>query len=80
MISDEQRSRLTELALKALDTIEADYGEDAELADAILIYEIKLPDGATDGNWHSTNTRASVNVGMLSLTVAAIEQRKEMDE
>ena len=26
MISDEQRSRLTELALKALDTIEADYG------------------------------------------------------
>jgi hypothetical protein len=73
VITDEQRQAVTGLALKALDTIENEE-EDATLGDAIIVFEVVYDDGSSAGNWHATNVRTSVNLGLLHLTAAAMTQ------
>jgi hypothetical protein len=69
VIEDDQRQALTGLALRALDTITEEYGEDAELRDAVIVFEVGRTD--TDGETisellhHSTSHRSTVVVGML---------------
>lgn len=48
MISEEDRAALADLAMRALDTILEDYGEDAELCAASLVFEVRLRDGDGD--------------------------------
>lgn len=43
-ITDQDRARIGQLALDAIDDIIRDYGEDAVLEDAVLIYEVSYPD------------------------------------
>ncbi len=70
--ADEDRARIGDLALSAFRSVE-DYGDDAELLDAILVYEVSVPDDdderGTEGSWHATSYRASVNVGMLTMAL-----------
>ncbi len=44
MITDEDRARLGGLAMRAIDSIIEQYGDDAQLEDALIVYEISLPD------------------------------------
>ena len=46
-MTEDDRRDLADLAMRALDTIHADYGEDAELCAASLVFEVKVRD-ATD--------------------------------
>ena len=43
-MTDEDRKELADLALRALDTINEDYGEDAELIAACLTFEVASRD------------------------------------
>jgi hypothetical protein len=55
MISDADRARLADLAMRAIDTIIEDYGDDAELVAASLVFEVKVPDADGDEDedrWH----------------------------
>lgn len=52
MITDEDRSRLAGLAMRALDRIVEDYGDDAELVAASLVFEVKATDEDGDAVWH----------------------------
>lgn len=78
MIDDEQRARLSTLALQALDDIDELYGDEAELVDAVLVYEVRLPGDDPDSddeddtvrtelNHRSTNFRSTVTSGMLRI-------------
>jgi hypothetical protein len=42
MVNEQDRSDLADLAMRALDTIEDDYGENAELAAASLVFEVRV--------------------------------------
>ena len=53
MITDKDKQELGDLVFRALDTIENDYGEDAELAAACIVFEVKVKDGRDgDYTWH----------------------------
>ena len=74
MISDEKRAALTDLALRTLDTIEEDYGEDAELGDAVIVFDVLVPDAddpdappTSYGNYLSTTERSCVVSGLLRM-------------
>src|SRR5689334_22644331 len=43
VIGEEDRRLLGDLAMRAIDSIVEGYGEDATLEDAVLIYEVALP-------------------------------------
>ena len=43
MISDDDRARLADLAMRALDTID-EYGDGAEITAASLVFEVRVPD------------------------------------
>ena len=70
MIADEDRARLTDLVLGALDDIIERYGEDAELEDAVLVYEVSYPDDEHDAerlteiSSQTTTHRAAVAGGL----------------
>ncbi len=52
-ITEDDRRALGDLALRALDTIAEDYGEDAELVTAALVFEVKTVDDEDDEDvWH----------------------------
>jgi hypothetical protein len=51
-MTDDDRARVADLAMRALDTILEDYGEDAELVAASLVFEVKLKDEDGDDVWH----------------------------
>lgn len=53
MISDEDRRQLADLAMRALDTILEDYGDEAELVAASLVFEVKVTDEEGEDMWHS---------------------------
>lgn len=52
MIDEDARRSLADLALRALDRISSDYGEDAELVAASLVFEVKTRDEVGDDEWH----------------------------
>lgn len=52
MISEEDRQAVADLALRALDTILEDYGEDAELMAACLCFEVRVVDEDGDDIYH----------------------------
>jgi hypothetical protein len=47
-ISDQDRADLADLAMRALDTILEDYGEDADLCAASLVFEVSTKDDDGD--------------------------------
>jgi hypothetical protein len=53
-MTDEDRAAVADLAMRALDTILADYGEEAELVAASLVFEVRVPDedDTDDDRWH----------------------------
>lgn len=73
-ITDEDRARLGELAARALDRIEQ-FGPEATLEDAVLVYEVSYPDPDHDGELaqevreESTTHRATVVVGLCAAEV-----------
>lgn len=74
MISDEKRASLTDLALRTLDTIEQEYGEDAELGDAVIVFDVLVPDAedpdappTNHGNYLSTTERSCIVSGLLRM-------------
>lgn len=75
MITDEDKTHLTELVMQALDSID-DLAPNAVLTDAVLIYEVGMPDEGGDGytisSWHSTTYRQSVVIGLLQQTLSAL--------
>lgn len=69
MISDEDRARLGEIAMRAIDTILEEFGEDATLEDAVLVYEVSYPEDdevLTEINAETTTHRATVAGGIAS--------------
>lgn len=50
-ITDEDRAKLADLSMRALDTILEDYGEDAELLGASLVFEVRVPSDDPDDDW-----------------------------
>lgn len=76
MISDEDKRALADLSLRALDCIEEEYGPDAELSGAVMVFEVRLPDpeSTTDTWMYQGNYRSMRGVspshagGMCQLT------------
>jgi hypothetical protein len=78
VIDDADRAELADLAMRALDCITDDYGEDAELICACLVFEVRTPnaddeddpDGATfHGNWRSLERNSPHHLaGLLAAT------------
>lgn len=71
MITDEDRSKLGELAMDAIDTILEQYGEEAILEDAILVFEVSAPDPEHPGERHTqinavTTTHRSTVAGGIA--------------
>lgn len=67
MITDEDRRKLGDLSMRALDAI-AEYGEDAELVGATLLFDVRVPadgdrDGAHYGNYVSLPGMSPNHVG-----------------
>jgi hypothetical protein len=60
-MTDDDRARLADLAMRALDTILEDYGEDAELVAASLVFEVKLKDEDGDDIWHGNYKSLEAN-------------------
>ena len=74
MISEEDRAALADLAMRALDTILEDYGEDAELMAASLIFEVRTKDDDGDdiyhGNYKSLAHNSPHHIGGLLRSTA----------
>lgn len=72
-ITDEDRAKLGDLAMRGIDQIIEHYGEDASLEDAVLLFEVAHPDPefedelATSIHAESTSHRATVTGGMAQL-------------
>lgn len=68
-MTDEDRQKLADLALRALDTIAADYGDDAELVGATIVFEVRVTDEDGDplyhGNFKSLEGMSPHHVGGL---------------
>lgn len=61
---------IARLAAKLIDELEAEYGDDANLADAVLIVELDHPD-ASIIRWKGTTTRPTILLGLgATLAVA----------
>lgn len=69
MISDQDRADLADLAMRALDTILEDYGEDADLCAASLVFEVRTEDEDGDsvyhGNYKSLKRNTPHHIGGL---------------
>lgn len=69
-ITDEDRAKLGDLAMGAIDTILDTYGEEASLEDAVLVFEVSYPDRDHEGetlteiNAQTTTHRATVAGGI----------------
>lgn len=67
MISDEDRKALSDMVFRALDTIEEEYGEDASLECAALVFEVRYrpladsPDAFTV-HWKMLRTSSPLHV------------------
>jgi hypothetical protein len=83
-ISDEKRSALSGLALQALDVIEEQYGDEAELGDAVIVFEVLTPDldepetgPINHGHYRATTNRTSIALGMIEMAKACMLQPVE---
>lgn len=74
MISDEDRRDLADLAMRAIDTILEDYGDDAELCAASLVFEVKVRDDDGEpiyhGNYKSLERNTPHHIGGLLYATA----------
>jgi len=74
MIPDAARTELADLAMRALDTIIEDYGEDADLCAASLVFEVKTRDADGDvvyhGNYKSLERNSPHHIGGLLYSTA----------
>ena len=75
MISDQDRADLGDLAMRAIDTIIEDYGEDAELCAASLIFEVRVTDPDDDeplyhGNYKSLSRNTPHHIGGLAQSLS----------
>jgi uncharacterized protein YnzC (UPF0291/DUF896 family) len=52
MITDEDKARLGDLAMRAIDKVIDEYGEDATLKMASLVFEVKVVDEDGDDVYH----------------------------
>jgi hypothetical protein len=75
---EEQRRALGELAARALDEIDQIEG-DAALGDAVLVYEIKIPDGSRVQS-DSIAKSPPMAVGLLTLALKNMTTPTEDDE
>lgn len=86
MIEATDKARLGELASAALDRIEREYGDEANLEDAVLVYEVSLPleDDPTERTSQlmsdSTSFRATVTAGMLNIEAANLSKFERLEE
>lgn len=83
MITDEDRQKLGDLAMRAIDSILDQYGEDATLEDAVLIFEVSrhdpdLGERVTEINGKTTTHRAAVVGGITA--AYAVTQLTEWGE
>lgn len=74
MITEEDRREVADLAMRALDTIDRDYGEDAELTAATLVFEVRAPDEDGDyryeGNYKSLARCSPFHIaGLLKVAI-----------
>lgn len=69
MITDDDRRELADLAMRALDTITEDYGDNADLCAASLVFEVKTTDDDGDpiyhGNYKSLDRNTPHHIGGL---------------
>jgi hypothetical protein len=77
VIRDEDRQGLADLAMRALDTIADDYGDDAELVAASLVFEVKVKDEGGEELWHGNYKSLEQNsphhiAGLLQATAEDI--------
>lgn len=74
MIGEEQRRALADLALRALDKIAEEYGEDADLIAATLVFEVRAKDEDGDdcyhGNYESLENSSPHHISGLLRTTA----------
>ena len=74
MISEEDRAALADLALRAIDTILEDYGEEAELCAACLVFEVRVgadepADEVFHGNYKSLERNSPHHIaGLMTAT------------
>lgn len=77
-MSEDAQARIGSLALNALDDIEELYGEDCEVLDAVLLFEVLVPgeDGEQDSIIHrvATSNRVAVINGIIDLAHSAVNQ------
>lgn len=73
-MTDDERQAVAELAMRALDTINEDYGEDAELIAASLVFEVKVKDEEGEelyhGNYKSLERNSPHHIAGLLHTTA----------
>lgn len=73
-MTEQDRADLADLALKALDQILEEYGDDAKLMGATLIYEVETVDEDGDtvyhGNYRSLERCTASHVGGMAQTLA----------
>jgi hypothetical protein len=77
VITDGDRAALADLAMRALDTIQDDYGDGAEFLGATLVFEVRVPDPDDEedpwlyhGNYKSTPDLAPSHVGGMCQSMA----------
>lgn len=75
-MTDEERQDVADLAMRALDTILEEYGEDARLSAASLVFEVEVPDEDEDDrslyhvNYKSLGRSSPTHVGGLMHSMA----------
>ena len=74
MIGEEERRALADLALRALDMIDENFGEDAELIAASMVFEVRTKDDDGEfiyhGNYESLNDSSPHHLSGLFRTCA----------
>ena len=81
MISQEDRARITDLALRALDEIDETYDGDVNLEDAVLIFDVSYErDGETFTELSAkTTTHRSAVAGGIAQAYANVQLNEYVD-
>lgn len=76
MITDDDRRKLTDMVMRALDGIE-EYGDDAEFLGATMVFEVRVPDPddaaepwTYHGNYRSTDGTSTAHAGGMAQQLA----------
>lgn len=64
--------------MQALDCL-AGYGDEATLGDAIIVFDVELPD-STHTNWRCTTGRAIVKLGLVEMARVGISDGGPIDD